>query len=140
MQQSVTYSPVSHCVTRDSANIFEKKKQRMEKIQKLRGLSNQSEQIVLSASAQILDGSLLEKADELVNVQIVNHKTLEVPGSASSQTDVFKKKLLQRNSIAIDRICIESEVRKPTAKKKHPISQPLTPRKFNIENILQKLG
>ena len=40
---SVTYSPVSHCVTRDNANIFEKKKQRMAKIQKLRGASNQSE-------------------------------------------------------------------------------------------------
>ena len=43
VNQSVTYSPVSHCVTRDRANIFEKKKQRMEKIQMLRGTSNQSE-------------------------------------------------------------------------------------------------
>ena len=43
VNQSVTYSPVSHCVTRDRANIFEKKKQRMEKIQRLRGASNQSE-------------------------------------------------------------------------------------------------
>ena len=32
VNQSVTYSPVSHCVTRDRANIFEKKKLRMEKI------------------------------------------------------------------------------------------------------------
>ncbi len=32
VHQSVTYSPVSHCVTRDNANIFEKKKQRMAKI------------------------------------------------------------------------------------------------------------
>ena len=43
IHQSVTYSPVSHCVTRDNANIFEKKKQRMAKIQKLRGVSNHSE-------------------------------------------------------------------------------------------------
>jgi len=32
IHQSVTYSPVSHCVTRDNANIFEKKKLRMAKI------------------------------------------------------------------------------------------------------------
>mgnify|MGYP006889521037 CR=1 FL=1 len=43
IQTSVTYSPVSHCITRDAANIFEKKKQRMQKIQQLRGVSNQSE-------------------------------------------------------------------------------------------------
>ena len=43
IHQSVTYSPVSHCVTRDAVNIFEKKKQRMQKIQQLRGISNNSE-------------------------------------------------------------------------------------------------
>jgi len=32
IQQSATYSPVSHCVTRDNAVVFEKKKQRMAKI------------------------------------------------------------------------------------------------------------
>ena len=40
IHQSVTYSPVSHCITRDQQNIFEKKKLRMAKIQKLRGASN----------------------------------------------------------------------------------------------------
>ena len=32
IHQSVTYSPVSHCITRDAANVFEKKKQRLANI------------------------------------------------------------------------------------------------------------
>jgi len=38
--QSATYSPVSHCVTRYNATMFEKKKLRMAKIQQLRGVSH----------------------------------------------------------------------------------------------------
>ena len=39
---SVTYSPVSNCITTDALNIFEKKKQRMEKIKQLRGINSQT--------------------------------------------------------------------------------------------------
>ena len=58
IQSSVTYSPVSHCITRDAANIFEKKKQRMQKIQQLRGLSNQSETDKFKDSLERETGSL----------------------------------------------------------------------------------
>ena len=42
IHQSVTYSPVSNCITTDALNIFEKKKQRMQKIKQLRGINSQS--------------------------------------------------------------------------------------------------
>jgi len=41
-QTSAAYSPASNCITTDATKTYEKKKQRMEKIKQMRGLSSQS--------------------------------------------------------------------------------------------------
>lgn len=41
-RESQAYSPVSNCITTDASKTYEKKRQRMEKIRQMRGISSQS--------------------------------------------------------------------------------------------------
>ena len=56
-------------------------------------------------------------------------------------SDLSKQaKLASHNSVVIVNLDDTREEKKQRSKRKQPVSQPLTPRKFNVENILQKLA